>query len=414
MRILVVHDRPSARGGAERYIRETTAALAERGHKVRFLSASDKPQDQLHGPSYFLMPSEGWRGGRRRRRDLYKILLTVRPSLVFVHNTKLFLSPVLLEALTEVAPSVLFVHDVNLFCPNETKIIRANGEPCRHPVGIACLRRGCYLSGSGSIIEELRSSAIVRWRLTVCRNVDILIAPSRYVADELVRNGIRRERITVLPHFTNRGLTTQVMEPTTDFLWVGGLYDCKGFKYFVEALGMLSDLPWRAIVVGDGDGMREARSLVDRSGLGARISFLGHLDDMELDNCYALARVIVITSVVAESFCLVGIEAMAHGRPVVAFDVGGICEWLQDASTGIAVPRGDIRAMAQAMRRLLTEPNLREQLGRSGREAVDAKFRSENHLAGLLSVMKGACMHWGQRREAQRSWSFYGSSSSVS
>jgi glycosyltransferase involved in cell wall biosynthesis len=140
----------------------------------------------------------------------------------------------------------------------------------------------------------------------------------------------------------------------------------------------------------------EARALVDRLSLTPRISFVGRLSDGELDAWYSRSRVVVVTSMVAESFCMVGIDAMAHGRPVVAFDVGGIREWLEDGVTGFAVSRGDSRALAAAVRRLLAEPGLAERFGEAGRERVDHRFRRATHVAGLLGTLEAARDAWAE------------------
>lgn len=400
MRILFVHDRLSARGGAERYIKETAAALTDKGHEVTFLSAPDERPDWAGRQLHAILPSVGWNSGRKRLADLNRILLSVMPDIIFVHNTKSFLSPILIKTIIRVAPTVLFVHDVRLFCPNETKTIRSTGKLCFKPMGLFCLNGFCY-SGDETIIEALRTLAIARWRLSVCKSIGCLIAPSKYIAKELKRNGIPIDRIVVLPHFTHKDSNIPLSLSTTDFLWVGSLYNCKGFEFFIEALGRLSDLPWNATVVREREGIQNDRLIVNRRGLSDRVSFLGYLEDSELDVWYSRARVVVITSLVAESFCLVGIEAMAHGRPVIAFNTGGITEWLQDGSTGIAVSRGNIQAMAAAMRKLLNEPALAESMGEKGKSAVNNKFRLDKHINGLLSAFEAARINWKERNRSK-------------
>ncbi len=404
MRVLMVHESLAGRGGAERYVQAVSAILAGEGFELAFLTAPDQRPDWTQGPVYTLQPSVGWRSGRRVKQELERLLDLVQPDLAFIHNIKEFMSPLLLNLLVERLPSVLFVHDVRLICPNQTKILRATGTPCARPVGLSCLRGGCCRSDHQRATGAWKAAAIVRWRVEVCRHVGRVIAPSRYIADELARNGIPWERILVFPYFTDRQATQPQVQCGTDLLWVGrfDVNRTKGFEMFVDALGQLRHLPWRAIVVGAGELFSDARQLVERLGLASRISFLGHLADEALDLWYARALAVVVTSRVAESFCMVGIEVMAHSRPVVAFDAGGVREWLEDGVTGFLVPYGDARALAAAIRRLLTEPQLAGPLGEAGRAMVDARFRRGEHQQGLLAALEVVRAEWSERNRTRK------------
>jgi glycosyltransferase involved in cell wall biosynthesis len=91
---------------------------------------------------------------------------------------------------------------------------------------------------------------------------------------------------------------------------------------------------------------------------------------------------------VAEAFGLVGVEAMAHGKPVVAYALGGVVEWLRDGQTGLLAPAGDATAFRAAIDRLLESPSLAASLGEQGRRDVDLLFRPEHHVMRLLEVYR--------------------------
>jgi len=391
MKILLAHGRLSGQGGAERYIREIGAPLAEHGHRLEYLTTQGEAvADWVNGGIHTIPPSLGWRSGRRKLDELQRILAAAKPDLIYIHNLKAFLSPLLVDALIRSAPSVFFVHDVRLFCPNETKIIPAGGHPCAAPSGIACLKGNCCRLAHETPLEAWRRSAYVLWQLRVCRRAERFVAPSQYIAGELARNGVRPERITVLPYFTERRPPPKPPDPDGAVLWVGRFDGTKGFDSFARMLAALGRESCRAAVVGDGAGLEAARRLVESLGISSRVSFLGRLGDRDLDSWYSRSRIVVLTSMVAESFCMVGVEAMAHGRPVVAFDVGGIREWLEDDATGLAVRPGDISALAAAVRGLLDDPRLAARFGERGRALVDSRFRLSSVLPGLLSTFDEA------------------------
>ncbi len=390
----MVHDQLTRPDGAERYVRAIAATLAQQGYECPILTATGQAERWSAGAVYTIDASEGWRTGRRNLRKLLSILDADDPDLVYIHNTKWFLSPLLVDALIRRIPSVLFVHDVRLICPNQTKIVRSTQALCGRAVGIRCLQGGCCRMGSQSMRHALKDWGTVRWRLAVCRNVNRVIAPSRYVARELLRNGFSPAKVVHLPHFTERKADEAAPASRAGLLWIGRFDDAKGFEFFAHALARLRNVRWHAAVVGDGPYFSEARRLMDRLGLAPRVSFLGTLSDGELDVWYAWTRVVVVTSMLAEAFCLVGIEAMAHGRPVVAFDAAGIWEWLGDGTTGFVVPRGDVDRLGAALQRMLTDTNLAEHLGRSGQALVDRRFRRPQHLESLLATFNDARRDW--------------------
>jgi glycosyltransferase involved in cell wall biosynthesis len=83
---------------------------------------------------------------------------------------------------------------------------------------------------------------------------------------------------------------------------------------------------------------------------------------------------------------MVGIEAMSYGKPVLAFDVGGISDWLQHGETGFLLPPRDEGSLAEKMNLLVESPGLAEQMGRIGRKVVEEKFSPDRHLKRLVSI----------------------------
>jgi len=159
----------------------------------------------------------------------------------------------------------------------------------------------------------------------------------------------------------------------------------KGLHVLLRALATV-DGSWRLCVAGEGADRRQAEESARRIGVADRVSFLGWLDHEALTARLAEAAVVAMPSLWPEPFGLVGLEAMAHGRPVVAFDVGGISEWLTDAETGFLVPPGNVDAMADRLRRLLDDPVLARDLGMRGRARVEREFGVHRHLGQLMDA----------------------------
>jgi glycosyltransferase involved in cell wall biosynthesis len=78
-------------------------------------------------------------------------------------------------------------------------------------------------------------------------------------------------------------------------------------------------------------------------------------------------------------------EVMAHAKPVVAFDVGGVREWLVNGVTGLLVPREDISGLGAAIQELLTNPERRAHLGGMARQYISERFGQENNFNRLIA-----------------------------
>jgi glycosyltransferase involved in cell wall biosynthesis len=84
---------------------------------------------------------------------------------------------------------------------------------------------------------------------------------------------------------------------------------------------------------------------------------------------------------------MVGVEAMARGRPVVGFAVGGIPDWLDDGVTGILVPEADTAVLGAAVAELLADPARAQALGRTGVEQVRERFQPDQYLDRLMQIL---------------------------
>lgn len=134
-------------------------------------------------------------------------------------------------------------------------------------------------------------------------------------------------------------------------------------------------LPVRLLLIGDGDrrGLleREARKL----GIDGRIVWAGFTGDPK--GYLSIVDVGVLFSYAVETFSMAILEMMAMGRPVVAADIGGTREAVQDGVTGFLVPPRNVDALADRLGLLLRDPRLRRTCGAAARETVLKRFTKD-------------------------------------
>jgi glycosyltransferase involved in cell wall biosynthesis len=176
---------------------------------------------------------------------------------------------------------------------------------------------------------------------------------------------------------------------------VGRIAPWKGQHLFVQAFAdAFPGGPEQAVVVGEpifGDDeetyFEDLRRLGTTLGLDGRLELAGYREDVAAE----LGRldVLVHASVLPEPFGQVVAEGLAAGLPVVAAAAGGPAELIEDDVTGLLYPPGDAGALAECLRRLAADPELRVRLGRAGRERV-AALSPERVAAQVTAVYRQA------------------------
>jgi len=159
----------------------------------------------------------------------------------------------------------------------------------------------------------------------------------------------------------------------------------KDHQTLLQALANLQDLPWTLELVGDGPLRSVTESLARRLGIRNRIWFTGAVNNVA--DRLKKAQIFVLISR-WEGFPRSILEAMRAGLPVLASDVGGVAEAVEDGVNGILVPRGDVNAVRTALRRLLTNPSIREIMGRRGRERFEREFTFDRMAEKTLQVYR--------------------------
>jgi len=184
---------------------------------------------------------------------------------------------------------------------------------------------------------------------------------------------VAAERITVaLPGSEPRAKARNGRAGPLALIAVGAVVRRKGYDVLIDALARLRDLPWRMTIAGDRTRspatVATLEAAVRRHALGDRIAFAGAVDDARLAALHAEADLFVLPSRF-EGYGMAFAEAIAHGLPVVGTTAGAIPDTVPDGA-GILVPPDDAAALAQALRRLITEDNAREKVAAAARAAA--------------------------------------------
>jgi glycosyltransferase involved in cell wall biosynthesis len=198
-------------------------------------------------------------------------------------------------------------------------------------------------------------------------------AISESTADDLVARGIRRERIRVI----HPGIDTTAFTPspaarasTPVFTYLGRLKRYKGVEIAIRAFARLAHPTARLDIAGTGDHRGALEAQVKLLDLGDRVRFLGFISEEEKLALLRRSWALVFASP-KEGWGITNLEAAACGTPVIASASPGLRESVVDGQTGFLVPHGDEAAMAAAMTRIASSPQLVAQLGQGGRRFAE-------------------------------------------
>lgn len=370
-------------GGMNRLVIDTARRLRSAGHEVALVHARNGGQFDGTGYiyddlDYRILPSDA------KALRLEAILEDFSPDVIQLHGV----GNTLLDGwLSARVPTVRFVHNHDFYCSGQRLTLDRPHEPCQRAHGRWCCAMH-VLRGCGSLnpaVNFLRYRA-VRRSLRALYAVHGLQVLSASLHRQLIANGLPAERVMKLPPFAPPPTAPghETVAAHRSILHVGGLLGHKGVWMVVR---MLRELPpdVQLIFAGGGREISMLESHVKRRGLGNRVRIVGEPTPEQWSLLYREATLVVMPVLWNEPLGLDGLSAMAHGKPVVAFDTEGIREWLTDGETGVCVEFGHRRLFRAAVCDLLNDRDRLLALGRQARRMWEQKFQPTRHLDALVA-----------------------------
>jgi len=375
MRILVINSEyPPIGGGAGNASAHIAAQLEKLGHKVAIVTSrfGKLPhKEQSENITIYRVPSI------RRRQDRSNPL----EQIIFVLSASLWTLSLILH-----------------FRPNAT--LAFFGVPSG---AIAWLIKMVYqipyvISLRGGDVPGFRPydfhfyhKLIAPFLRIIWKNASAVIANS---------NGLRHLAVTFDPRFEIPVIPNGVdleLHKTMEHDWsaprllsVGRIVHQKGLDLAMHALGGLKDLDWEWRIAGDGPQMQALQSLAEELGIQDRVFFLGWQSREQVIKSYKQSNVFLFPSR-HEGMPNALLEAMAGGLPVIATCIAGNEELVVEGETGYLVPAEDIESLQGALKKLLNDPALRQQMGAASRRRAEENYSWEStggQYALLLEKVK--------------------------
>lgn len=393
MRILHVEKFHPATGGIGRYMRLLMTRQRSRGHQVRQFGCQrgDGPADMpefydftktrnpvalarmIHNPS-----AAGALEACLRRQPV---------DVVHLHNIYHHLTPSILPVLARHrVGAVMTVHDYRLACPTrhfhrpDGLCTRCTGNKFYHAASPRC----AGISGAALALESI----IQRFWRRYYRPVDFFICPTFYMRDVLLHSSVPAGKAVVVPNVIEpMNLPADAGGADDVYLFAGRLSPEKAPQLMLD---LAEELPSAQVVIaGDGPQMGLLREQINTRRLG-NVTLTGHVSGNRVNELFARATVVVITSNCMENSPQAMLEAMAGGRCVIVPDQPPLREWVRDGQTGRLFQTGSAASLVRTARQVQEDPAARARMALAGRELAIRRHNSDNIIEQIESLYKKA------------------------
>jgi glycosyltransferase involved in cell wall biosynthesis len=387
VRLLISNDGFQDAGGVQTYLEAIVTGLASRGHDLAMLYLDHVPALPSQGTGHALPHFSVARDG------LDATLAAVarwQPEMCYSNN----MWDLRLErGLLAIAPVIKFMHGYFGTCVSGLKMFGLPvARPCHRQLGAACV--ALYLPRRCGGLNVLRIPGQYRWareqHALIARYAALVVA-SAHMRDEYVNNGADARNVHVNPLFVNGMPLPRQRAPDVppSVVFLGRMTRLKGGDMLVRAIANASarlGTPIHLTMLGDGPERAAWERLA--SHLNVTATFTGWLSGDERWRWIQRATLLAVPSVWPEPFGLVGLEAGRLGVPAIAFDVGGIREWLTPGENGYLVA-GDPplpSAFADGLVTALRDPGTLREMGERA-PATARRLSLDRHLDRLEDIL---------------------------
>jgi glycosyltransferase involved in cell wall biosynthesis len=317
-------------GGIEHRIHHVSKRLAKKNEVIVVTS-------RLEGTE-----KEEWMDGYRVLRLDSKFIGNYNPPYVS--------SKGVLDALRSLNPDVVDFH--YRWAPSYTRqVMKYNGK-------IVFTYHNTYGEGEGAmrVVSHLNDWLFMR----KMRSFERVVCISEFVRQDNARHGFPLDMMSVVPNGVE--IPNQETRDEGFILSLGRIVHTKGLEYLLQAMRKVDG---KLILAGAGPELKRMKKLSEQYRLKDKVEMLGRVSEEKKNELFASCSIFVMPSLF-ESYGIAAMEAMSFGKAVIATNVGGLPEVVDDC--GILVPPRDPVALVKAMNSLLADPTRRKELGRLARE----------------------------------------------
>ena len=377
MKVLLVNKFLYPNGGSETYLFQIGQELERQGHTVEYFGMEHPDRIVGNAIEVYTSAMDFHTGklqkllypfkiiySREARKKIGRVLDDFKPDVVHVNNFNFQLTPsILYEIKRHNIPIVYTAHDGQLVCPNHLMQQYLTGERCIECINkspMQCTKHRCiHGSFAKSILGTIE--AYVYRMAGAYKLIDVVIAPSKFIKEKLETNNDLKGRILVKHNFVDlQGDMEDKETEKGDYVLFFGRYSReKGVETLLKACERTEEISY--IFAGNGP-------LEEQVNMRNNVENRGFLSGDQLIQLIKKARFSIFPSECYENCPFSVMESMVCGTPVIASDIGGVPELIEDGKNGILFESGNVDELTGKIKALWEDRNINSKLHENCKE----------------------------------------------
>lgn len=250
-----------------------------------------------------------------------------------------------------------------------------------------------FFEFEGGVLDQRKrlypTNAIMRLAM---RNIDYVQTISKQTRDKLIDAGFREDQIALIPNGIDTGDAPDTKPASEIFTigYCGRFREVKGVHILLDSFAQAkrdrSDMNMRIVLAGSGSAEPELRALIEKHGIVDDVEFLGLIS--ETASFYTELDLYVQPSF-AEGLPNSVIEAMHAAKAVLASDIGGNHDLIEDNISGHLFPAGDTKALSDLLIKCYDDRDDNLRMGRNGRQRIEEQYGMDGVVDQLVGVYSG-------------------------
>lgn len=375
MKILLIHKFHYLLGGTETFHYNLAEALTEAGHEVIFFSMYDKRNIPCAQDKYFISNvdynDQNLKGLKKvkvgfkliysfeSKRNIEQLIRDEKPDVAHIGLLHRQITFSVVDVLKKYnIPVVMHLHELTAVCPCYT-MLRSDGSICNDCATKGywnCVKNNCMKNSKSKSLLAYAEAQFLKWG-HYYNKVDLYIAECSFYKKLVERAQFTKSPIIQMNNFLPIHQEYKSYVDYENYILYFGRYSReKGVLTILKAYAKMN-CKEQLVLVGKGSEETKIRQFVEDKHLKNKVKVNGAIFGQEMESIIEKAKVILVPSEWYENGAFVALQAMAKGKIVVASDIAGLSEIIQDKKTGFLAKPGDPDSFAQAIQKVLDMSN---------------------------------------------------------
>ena len=398
MKILLVNKFHYLNGGSEKYYFELGKLLKKHGNEVAYFSMEDDRNIRTGDKEFFVKKIDLNYGSKLKALDViyskdnYKkmeeAIKEFRPDVIHFNNFQRQLSASVVEAgWNAKIPMIFTAHDMEAVCPNKDMLY--NGRICDDCITkgyMSCIKKKCIKNSKLKSILGVIEMKYYKLH-SIYEKFNYIVSPSEFMKKCLLNGGVKNQNIEVIHNFSNA--TNCNNEINGDYIfYFGRISKEKGIFNLIGAVKKCDEV--KLLIAGTGPEEEKIKKYIKENKMESRVVLLGYLNQDEIRERIEKCRFVVIPSIWYENCPYSIIETLEIGKPIIASEIGGIPEIVENEKNGLLYRYDSVDDLADKINELYYNQEKINKMKESSKNKFKMEHTEDVYYQKIMKIYKNA------------------------